>query len=261
MRIALGVEYNGKEFVGWQYQENLRTVQNELESAIAKVADQPILTICAGRTDKGVHAVNQVVHFDTEVLRNKRAWLLGVNSNLPRDIAVHWVEFMDSEFHARFSAIQRHYRYLIFNNPVRSALLTDYTAWYLPKLDLIAMQRALDLLLGEHDFSSFRGPDCQAKSPIKTIYKAHISVNGSIISVDICANAFLHHMVRNIVGVLFKIGEGKAAPEWITELLALKNRSKAAITAPAEGLYLMKINYPPPIKLPENALVNSFCKL
>src|SRR3990167_11229541 len=159
MRIALGVEYNGKEFVGWQYQENLRTVQNELESAIAKVADQPILTICAGRTDKGVHAVNQVVHFDTEVLRNKRAWLLGVNSNLPRDIAVHWVEFMDTDFHARFLAIRRHYYYLIYNNSVRSALLDRNMAWHLPKLDVAAMQLGLNYLLGKHDFSSFRGPD------------------------------------------------------------------------------------------------------
>lgn len=252
MRIVLGVEYDGSYFHGWQKQPGLRTVQGELESAISKVANEPIHLHCAGRTDTGVHAVGQVIHFDASAERPERAWIFGVNSNLPKDVCVRWVQLVDDQFHARFSAVSRRYVYLIYNHRIRKSLFSHYYTWQYRELDVDVMKKASEFLIGQHDFSSFRALECQASSPIREITHFTVERKKSFIIIDVTANAFLHHMVRNIVGVLVSVGSNSRDVAWVEEVLAAKDRAKAAETAPAYGLYLMEVKYPDSYQLPKS---------
>lgn len=244
MRIALGVEYDGSQFYGWQSQPKLRTVQTKLQDALSKVANEDISVVCAGRTDTAVHATHQVVHFDTEADRNTRAWIYGTNSFLSHDITVKWAKLMPEDFHARFSATARHYRYIIYNNPIRPCLLRSAITWHYRPLDAEKMQVGANYLLGEHNFSAFRAIDCQSRSPTRNITRLELKRRGDLIILDVEANAFLHHMVRNIVGSLMLVGVGKCNPEWIKELLESKKRSNGGETAPPYGLYLVAVHYP-----------------
>ena len=244
MKVALGVEYFGKNFHGWQVQKSgLRTVQSVVESALAKVANHPVRVFCSGRTDSGVHAVEQVIHFETDTIRTDRAWLFGGNVNLPSDVNFKWVKFVSDDFHARFSAIARSYKYKIHHHPVRSSLKADYYLWEPRPLNVKDMKAAADMLIGEHDFSCFRGSLCQAKSPIKTVEYIQIDSIEDELILNIKANAFLHHMVRNIVGTLLKIGRGEKTVEWMSQVLMSKDRKKAGPTAEPQGLYFMKAYY------------------
>lgn len=251
MRIALGIEYDGSTFLGWQSQPQGNTVQDALQLALGEIAAMPVSVIAAGRTDTGVHAIEQVVHFDTTAERPMSAWVRGVNALLPPGIAVLWSQAVSDNFHARFSAHSRSYQYFLFCRPVRSALLHGRVGWFHQALDLQKMQQAAGYLLGEHDFSAFRAAECQAKSPVKTISRLELREEHGMIVVEISANAFLHHMVRNIVGCLVYVGKGKHAPEWMGEVLAGKSRARAAPTFAPDGLYLRRISYPPEWKLPQ----------
>jgi len=244
IRIALGIEYDGSHFNGWQTQLGVRTVQETLEKALSKVADQPVSVICAGRTDSGVHGLEQVVHFDTTANRLPRSWVFGTNCYLPNDVNVLWATPIDQSFHARFSAIQRHYRYIILNRPVRSSLYAKRMTWFYPPLEITRMQEAAQFLMGEHDFSAFRAQACQAKSPIRTITRLEISQHEQQLWIEVSANAFLQHMVRNIAGVLMTIGTGKENPLWAKQILETRNRTQGGITAPPDGLYLQAVDYP-----------------
>ena len=244
MKIALGVEYLGTDFHGWQIQANgLRTVQGVVESALSQVANHPVRVFCSGRTDSGVHAVEQVIHFETDTIRTDRAWLFGGNVNLPSDVNFKWVKVVSNDFHARFSAIARSYKYKIHHHPVRSSLKADYYLWEPRPLNVKDMKAAADMLIGEHDFSCFRGSLCQAKSPIKTVEYIQIDSIEDELILNIKANAFLHHMVRNIVGTLLKIGRGEKTVEWMSQVLISKDRKKAGPTAEPQGLYFMKAYY------------------
>jgi len=255
-RIALGIEYDGHEFYGWQAQRGLATIQGSLQEALAKIADEPIQLICAGRTDAGVHATGQVVHFDTQVVRTERAWTLGTNTHLPPTIAVRWAQEVDDQFHARFSAVSRRYCYIIYNSSVRSAILASRATWYYQSLDSETMHRAGQYLLGEHDFSSFRSSECDSKTPMRNVQELSVTRRGDFVILEIQANAFLHHMVRNIAGVLMHIGSGLQSPEWALQVLLAKDRRCAAETAAATGLYLVKVNYPDAYVFPENTILN-----
>jgi tRNA pseudouridine38-40 synthase len=243
MRVALGIEYDGTMFAGWQSQTHGNTVQDVLERALSTVADSPVVTVCAGRTDAGVHALAQVVHFDTEVCRPDSAWVRGTNANLPSTVAVCWAMPVSEEFHARFSATARSYRYLMFNHPVRPALLDGKVGWYHAPLDVEAMCLAAAPLLGKHDFSAFRASQCQAKSPVRTLRKLDIVRQGDMIVFDLEANAFLHHMVRNLVGTLVYVGNGRRPVGWMQDVLESRDRAKAAPTFSAGGLYLVGVDY------------------
>ena len=243
MRIALGVEYDGSAFHGWQTQPGGDTVQDALELALSQIAGEQVDVVCAGRTDAGVHATGQVLHFDTQLQRPLSAWVRGTNSFLLPNIAVRWAKPVPDDFHARFSAFGRHYRYILINRPQRTGAWHGRAGWYHHPLALEKMQEAADMLLGMHDFSAFRAADCQAKSPIKTIRQAEVSQRGDIIVFEFEAGAFLHHMVRNLVGSLVYIGQGKHPPQWMAELLAAKDRRLAAPTFAAAGLYLVGVNY------------------
>ncbi|MEQ1558335.1 MAG: tRNA pseudouridine(38-40) synthase TruA [Methyloglobulus sp.] len=243
-RIVLGIEYDGSGFFGWQWQSHRRSVQGELEAALSRVANQPITVICAGRTDSGVHAFEQVVHFDVNVERNIDAWLLGGNSYLPDEIRITWVKHAIEGFHARYSAIARLYRYVILNRPVNSALQSKQVTWCYQPLDAEKMNRAAQHLVGNHDFSSFRAQGCQSKSPFRMIHFVDVHRDNDKVIIDICANAFLHHMVRNIAGVLMAIGTGKQPEQWVLELLNLRARKLGGVTAAPYGLYLAGIYYP-----------------
>ena len=243
MRIALGVEYDGSAFRGWQTQPAGETVQDALEAAMAQIAGERVNVVCAGRTDAGVHATGQVVHFDTQLSRPLSAWVRGVNTFLPPTVAVRWAKPVADDFHARFSAFGRRYRYILINRPQRSGVWHGRAGWYHHPLALESMEKAAAMLLGEHDFSAFRAADCQAKSPIKTIRQAEVKQRGDIIVFEFEAGAFLHHMVRNLVGSLVYVGQGKHPPEWMAELLAAKDRRLAAPTFAAAGLYLVGVNY------------------
>lgn len=251
IRIALGVEYNGSAFYGWQRQENLPTIQGALEDALAKIADAPIEIFCAGRTDAGVHASAQVVHFDVAEARPLLAWTRGVNSNLPKNISSRWSMVVDEHFHARFSALSRRYRYIIFNDPLPSALLHNQVTWERRWLDVAKMQKALPYFLGEKDFSSFRSAQCESKTPMRNVQEALIFRKENLVIFEIQANAFLHHMVRNIMGVLIEIGTGNQPPEWAEAVLQAKDRKAAAKTADPSGLYLSRVNYPLQYLFPE----------
>jgi len=243
MRIALGIEYDGSHFNGWQTQLGVRTVQETLEKALSKVANQPISVVCAGRTDSGVHGLEQVVHFDTTSERLSRSWIFGTNCYLPDDVNVLWATPISEVFHARFSAIQRHYRYIILNRPIRSSLHAKRMTWFYQPLEITRMQEAAQILTGEHDFSAFRAQACQAKSPIRTITRLEISKQGEQVWIEVSANAFLQHMVRNIAGVLMTIGTGKENPLWAKQILETRNRTQGGITAPPDGLYLQSVDY------------------
>jgi tRNA pseudouridine38-40 synthase len=252
-RIVLGIEYNGSSFNGYQLQlTGTRTVQGELEKALSKVADEAIRLTCAGRTDTGVHATGQVVHFDTPVQRELKAWVLGGNTNLPRDISIHWVRQVDQGFSARFSATSRSYRYIMFNRKVRSAVFQQNVAWSFERLDANAMHQAAQLLLGEHDFSAFRASQCQAKHPVRDMQKISVKREGDYVILDIKANAFLHHMVRNIMGSLMVIGRGEQPVAWMQDILQGRDRKRAGMTASAAGLYLVNVQYPQEYGLPES---------
>jgi len=243
MRIALGVEYDGSRFCGWQTQPQGCAVQDALERALAEVADGPVDTICAGRTDAGVHALGQVVHFDTGAQRRDTAWVRGVNALLPPPCAVNWSHAVAEDFHARYSALARNYRYVLLNHPVRPAADHARVGWFHLRLDLDRMRRAARLLVGEHDFSAFRSSECQARSPVRTLSRLDIARRGDYVVFDFCANAFLHHMIRNIVGCLVYVGKGKHPPEWLGEVLAGRDRGRAAPTFDAAGLYLERVDY------------------
>jgi len=253
-KIALGVEYQGTAYCGWQSQNHCDSVQQNVQQALSKVANEPIAVRCAGRTDTGVHAIGQVVHFETSANRPNQAWIEGVNTNLPFDIRIVWAMEVPDEFNARFSAVARQYRYVIFNRNVHSAVLAKRVTWVRRPLDENKMDQAAKTLLGEHDFTSFRALACQANHAIRTIQSVSVTRNGDFVFVDIQANAFLHHMVRNIVGSLLRIGQEQKQTNWLIELLALKDRSKAAMTAPADGLYFVNAFYPEKYNLPRNQL-------
>lgn len=244
MRIALGVEYDGSQYHGWQVQTGLHTIQQTLEHALTKIADSEISVVCAGRTDTGVHATNQVIHFDSEKERTIRSWIHGANSFLPKDICVKWGREMPDDFHARYSALSRRYRYIIYNAPVRPALLRSNVTWQYCQLDYRLMQEAGQFLLGENDYTSFRSVECQSNTPMRNVHQLHVTRKGHLIMIDIIANAFLHHMVRNIAGVLIAIGSGKKTVPWVKEVLHAKDRRLGAETAPPYGLYLVGVNYP-----------------
>jgi tRNA pseudouridine38-40 synthase len=250
MRFALGVEYDGSAFHGWQKQPAGATVQDALEAALQQIAGMPVNVVCAGRTDAGVHATAQVVHFDTLAERPLSAWVRGVNTFLPAAVSVRWAQPVTDEFHARFSAYGRCYRYLLINRAQRTGLWHGRAGWYHHPLDVEAMRQAAALLLGEHDFSAFRAAACQAKSPLKTMRQAAVRRCGEMIVFDFEAGAFLQHMVRNLVGSLVYVGQGKHPPEWMGELLAARERRLAAPTFSAAGLYLVGVKYEPHWQLP-----------
>ncbi len=250
MRIAAILEYDGSGFSGWQRQEQARTVQASVEEALSKVADEPIQVIVAGRTDTGVHALAQVIHFDTSAARSDYSWVRGANSNLPADVALLWVGPVDEGFHARFSATGRHYHYVILNRPIRPTYLARRVTHEYRLLDVRPMQEAAKHLIGEHDFTSFRATECQAKSPVRELREIEVTRHGEFIHVRAHANAFLQHMVRNIAGVLMTIGAGEREPDWAKEVLAARDRRAGGVTAAPDGLYLREIVYPDPFRLP-----------
>jgi len=250
MRIALGIEYDGTAFLGWQGQKHGRTVQYCLEQALSYVADEAVSVVCAGRTDTGVHATGQVVHFDSAAARGSDNWIRGANASLPGDIRIQWAGGVEADFHARFSARRRHYRYIILNRPSAPALLRTRVCWERLPLHADSMQAAARHLLGEHDFSSFRAAACQAKSPRRTIYRLDVLRSGQCIYIDVVANAFLHHMVRCIAGVLIAVGRGERAPEWTARLLDARDRTVSGVNAPAGGLYLVDVVYDDRFKVP-----------
>lgn len=253
MRWAVGLEYDGSSYHGWQIQSDfsIKTLQLSVEQALSKIANHPVGVICAGRTDRGVHATSQVIHFDTHQIRQPNIWLSGLNHFLPHDMRGLWIKEVSENFHARFSALSRSYRYIIYNHPVRPALWRNRVTWIPYFLREQKMAEAANFLLGEHDFSAFRGADCQAKTAIRRIDKISIQRCDDHIILQIEANAFLHHMVRNIVGVLLEIGVAKRLPEWAHEVLIGKNRRLAGVTAAPYGLYLEKVTYPPEFNLPK----------
>lgn len=251
IRLAMGLEYDGTAFHGWQLQDEARTVQAVVEAAVARVADHPVRVHCAGRTDRGVHAEEQVIHFDTPARRAERSWVLGTNVNLPPEVAVSWARPVDPAFHARFSAIARHYRYRILRRPTRSPLARDRAVWMHQALDLERMREAAAFLVGEHDFSSFRALGCQAKSPVRRVHYCDLVQDAELLELRIGANGFLHHMVRNIVGVLTAIGRGETEPGWVEELLAIRDRTRGGVTAPPQGLYFVRADYPAAFALPQ----------
>lgn len=258
-RIALGIEYDGSRFCGWQMQSHgTRTVQDEIEKALSIVADHRVQVVCAGRTDTGVHATGQVVHFDTHADRQSKAWVMGVNTHLPDDVCVHWARQVAADFSARFSATRRRYRYIIQQRTARPALYSHRVTWVHSDLNTSAMHDAAQVLLGENDFSSFRSSACQSGHAMRSIKSIDVTAEGPFIYIDIQANAYLHHMVRNIVGSLLKVGGGERPVSWMGELLALKDRTRAGPTAPAEGLYLVAVQYPHEYDLPVSGFVPHF---
>jgi len=254
MRIALGVEYNGSAYYGWQRQKDVISVQGVLEKALSKIANEPITVQCAGRTDTGVHGTGQVVHFDTTAQRDDRGWSLGINTLLPDDVAIRWVKRVSDDFHARFSASNRRYRYIISNGALRPAILAQGLSHYHQPLDESLMIKAAEAFVGEHDFTSYRALHCQAHSPVREIKHLHIERVGQYIVIDIKANGFLHHMVRNIVGTLIKIGEGNLAVDSPLHIISLKDRALAPPMAKAGGLYLVEVDYPDSFELPRPAI-------
>ena len=257
MRLAIGIEYDGTRFMGWQRQPHpVLTVQACVEAALANVANHPVEVTCAGRTDAGVQANGQVVHFDTHARRTERGWLLGVNSNLPEDIAVHWLREVPEDFHARFRACARHYRYTIVNRETRPALTRRRATWVHAALDLEAMQTGARHLLGEHDFSAFRAVECQARSPVRTLHRLEVRRIGERVILDVVADGFLHHMVRNLAGVLIAIGAQKRPADWARTVLQGRERKLGGVTAPPQGLCFVAVLYPSAyaIPVPEDAM-------
>ena len=252
MRWALGVSYAGQDYEGWQSQASGKTVQDKLEHALGKLSQDRVSTICAGRTDAGVHGLMQVVHFDTLRTREATAWVRGTNAHLPGDIAVQWAHQVPDAFHARGSAIARRYAYVLLESPVRPSVERGRTGWVFRPLDESAMQAAAQLLLGEHDFTSFRASQCQAKTPVKTLRRIDIHRRGHYWRFEFEANAFLHHMIRNLMGCLLVVGRGEQPPSWVAEVLAARNRKVAAPTFSPDGLYFLGPRYEDHWGLPES---------
>lgn len=253
MRLAVGIEYEGAGYAGWQTQPGLRTIQGHLQSALGGVADEPVELVCAGRTDAGVHARGQVAHFETQAVRPMRGWVLGANAALPRDISVVWARPVPAHFHARYCAEARTYRYIILNRGARSALAASRATWIHKPLDHEQMAEAARALCGEHDFSAFRSSECQSRSPIRRLEALTVRRQGEWVVIEATANAFLHHMMRNLAGLLIEIGRGDAAASWARELLHSRDRTRGAATAPADGLYLWSVRYPEAFGLPDPA--------
>jgi tRNA pseudouridine38-40 synthase len=249
-RWAAGVEYLGTRYSGWQWQGHAPSVQQEVERVLSAVADHPLKVTAAGRTDAGVHALNQVIHFDSEAARAPHAWLFGGNSQLPRDISLRWVQAVDPEFHARYKATARSYRYVMWTSRARSALLEGRVTWLIEPLDAERMHRAAQALVGEHDFSAFRDADCQSRTPMRKLHAIAVRSQGAFTVVDVSANAFLHHMVRNSAGVLIAIGRGKQPEAWARAVLESRTRAKGGITAEAAGLCFIGPEYPARVGLP-----------
>lgn len=262
MRIAAGIEYNGSNYHGWQTQScpPQNTLQAQCEKALSQVADHPIYITCAGRTDKGVHALSQVIHFDTTANRTMHAWISGANHCLPHDIRLLWAKAIDISFHARYCATARRYQYILYNHPIRPALLDQRVSWYPKPLDVKKMIAGAQFLVGEHDFSAFRAADCQAKTTLRNVTYLEFTQHEHFIDVAIEANAFLHHMVRNIVGVLLAIGYGEREPIWAQEVLLSGQRSEGGITASPEGLYLTQVSYPDRWQIPSSHNLNSMIR-
>lgn len=250
MRIAALLEYDGSNFSGWQRQEDARSVQACVEEALSKVANEPIQVTVAGRTDAGVHALAQAIHFDTSAVRSEYSWVRGAVTYLPADVALLWAGETDPGFHARFSATGRRYQYVILNRPIRPTHLRGRVSWEYRLLDVEAMQQGARHLLGKHDFTSFRATECQAKSPVRELRALEVSRHGELVHIRAHANAFLQHMVRNIAGVLTDIGAGEKKPDWAKEVLAARDRTQGGVTAPPDGLYLTDIEYPEQFKIP-----------
>lgn len=257
-RIAAAVEYDGSSFCGWQRQTHSPSVQAVIEAALSVVANESITVVCAGRTDTGVHGTNQIIHFDSSAERAARNWLLGANANLPFGVRLHWVSEMPAQFHARFSATARTYRYLIANQAQRPAIFHRWLTWEKNPLDHSQMHEAAQYLLGEQDFSSFRAAGCQSRSPNRNVHAIRVWRQGELVVVEIIANAFLHHMVRNIVGSLIEVGRKAQSVDWLETLLQKRDRTQAPATAPANGLYLVKVTYPEIFKLPTLTLGPQF---
>lgn len=252
-RWAAGVEYDGTRYSGWQAQHHAPSVQAAVEAALSKVADHPVEVVAAGRTDAGVHAYQQVIHFDSTAERTPYAWLLGTNTNLPDEVSLCWVQPVPGDFHARFSARSRSYRYLIHNARFCSALLAGRTAWVARNLNADAMHRAAQALVGERDFSAFRDSECQSRSPMRNVQSIGVRRAGNLVVIDIRANAFLHHMVRNIAGSLIEVGGGRQPEAWIGEVLASRLRTRAGMNAAACGLYFVHAEYPAEFGLPASS--------
>lgn len=258
-RIAIGIEYNGSHYNGWQIQsQDARTVQEQVQQALARVAMHPVSLICAGRTDTGVHATAQVAHFDTTAERQLKAWVMGGNTYLPEDVSIIWAKPVDDSFSARFSANRRSYRYVILNRTARSAIHSQQVTWIYDPLDVESMHQAAQSLLGMQDFSAFRSSKCQATHAHRIMHSINVFREGQYIYLDICANAFLHHMVRNLVGSLLMIGRGEQPVSWMADLLQLKDRTLAGPTAPAAGLYLVAVDYPQQYDLPSKGCLPRF---
>lgn len=251
MRIALGVSYNGQAYRGWQSQPSGQTVQDKLEKALSTFANVPLHTLCAGRTDAGVHALMQVVHFDTDIERSEYSWVRGTNANLPKDISVHWAVKTTHAFHCRASAKSRRYAYVLLESPIRPSIEAGRVGWTFQSLDRDAMREAANMLLGEHDFTSFRAAECQAISPVKTMMDIALHQRGAYWRIEFEANAFLHHMIRNIMGCLVTIGQGKRPPQWMAEVLAARDRRTAAPTFSPDGLYFLGPRYDAAWGLPD----------
>lgn len=251
MKIALGIEYQGTHYCGWQRQKHCDSVQAQVEMALSSIANHPVDLHCAGRTDTGVHGLGQVVHFETSVQRPTKAWVQGTNTKLPGDVRVAWAKPISEAFHARFSAFARQYRYVIFNRAVHSAALYQRVTWEPYRLDEAVMHQAAQALVGEQDFSAFRASQCQAEHARREVQEVKVSRRGDMVFIDIRANAFLHHMVRNIAGTLMEIGKGHQSAAWVKELLLQQDRTLAAATAPASGLYFVNAFYPTEFAIPE----------
>lgn len=246
----MGLEYDGSAYAGWQTQAHAQGIQPLIESALSFVADEPIAAMAAGRTDAGVHAALQVIHFDCAVTRSERGWVMGANSNLPDHISMLWARQLTQEFHARHSARWRSYRYVILNRKPRPALLRERVCWIREPLDAVRMHEAAQVLVGEHDFSSFRAAECQSSTPMRNVHSIRVSRCGEYVVIDVTANAFLHHMVRNIAGVLIAVGRGKQPVSWPHEVLLARQRTAGGVTAAASGLYLFGVGYPDAFGLP-----------
>jgi tRNA pseudouridine38-40 synthase len=253
VRLAVGIEYAGTRYAGWQRQQHAPSVQAEVERALAAVAGQPVEVVCAGRTDAGVHAFGQVAHFDTAASRPLRGWLLGANVQLPSDIALSWVVAAGADFHARYSALSRTYRYLVLNRPTRAPLAHGRACQWRTPLDAARMHAALQALVGEHDFSAFRAAECQAQLPVRRLARIAVRREGDLVVFEVTANAFLHHMVRNIVGAALAVGGGARPADWLAALLAGRDRRVAGPTAPPGGLYLAAVEYPAAAGIPRPA--------
>lgn len=261
-RIALIAAYNGRSYHGWQFQsENLPTIQHHLTLAMSKIAAEPVVLHAAGRTDTGVHATKQVIHFDTSVQRPDKAWVMGANAHLDDGISVQWAGRVDNDFDARRSAVARRYTYIIHNHPVRSALMPEYLAREHRVLNAALMHDAGQLLVGENDFSSFRAANCQSLTPMRNVMSVFVQRHGDLVFIDITANAFLHHMVRNIAGVLMDVGAQQKPVSWVSELLELKNRNLASITASPNGLFLVDVLYPDRFGIPEGPAMPHFLQV